>query len=216
MTIALIPVKKLEESKSRLLSSLPSETRQALTLAMLEDLIEALSASREITRIAVTTPDSTVAEHAKAAGAERQKEQSEKKLQPKPKAEGGDLPEGAAKPKKKNNKKKKGPKKEGGEKEGGEKMVAPAARPKPKEAPTKSEAKEAKDKPNELKRDFMAEKMARKVAEMPDVDPELDLAALRKAAQKGTMTDEEKKARGLLYDTSKARLSYTSIYFSIW
>ena len=70
MTIALIPVKKLEESKSRLLSSLPSETRQALTLAMLEDLIEALSASRGITRIAVTTPDSTVAERAKAAGAE--------------------------------------------------------------------------------------------------------------------------------------------------
>ena len=70
MTIALIPVKKLEESKSRLLSSLPNETRQALTLAMLEDLIEALSAARGISRIAVTTPDSTVAERAKAAGAE--------------------------------------------------------------------------------------------------------------------------------------------------
>jgi hypothetical protein len=33
---------------------------------------------------------------------------------------------------------------------------------------------------------------------------EFDLAALRKAAQGTQMTDEEKKARGLLYDTSKA------------
>jgi len=53
-------------------------------------------------------------------------------------------------------------------------------------------------------RDFGAEKLARKAAEMPDVDPSIDLAALRKAAQQGNMTDEEKKARGLLYDASKA------------
>ena len=70
MTIALIPVKKLTESKSRLLSSLPDETRQALTLAMLEDLIEALTQTRGLDRIAVTTPDETVARNAKAAGAE--------------------------------------------------------------------------------------------------------------------------------------------------
>jgi len=55
-------------------------------------------------------------------------------------------------------------------------------------------------------RDFMAEKMARKVAEMPDVDPELDLAALRAKAKAGAAgkTDEEKKALGLLYDKSAA------------
>ena len=35
-------------------------------------------------------------------------------------------------------------------------------------------------------------------------DAELDIAALRKAAQGKTMTEDEKKARGLLYDTSKA------------
>ena len=70
MTLALIPVKKLAESKSRLLSRLPDDTRQALTLAMLEDLIEALTQTRGIDRIAVTTPDETVALHAKAAGAE--------------------------------------------------------------------------------------------------------------------------------------------------
>jgi len=52
-------------------------------------------------------------------------------------------------------------------------------------------------------RDFLAEKMARKAAEMPDVDEDL-VAQLRKKAQGAKMTDEEKKARGLLYDTSKA------------
>lgn len=70
MTIALIPVKKLAESKSRLLGGLPDATRQALTLVMLEDLIEALSATEGVERIAVTTPDETVAERARAAGAE--------------------------------------------------------------------------------------------------------------------------------------------------
>ncbi|MFO0688677.1 MAG: 2-phospho-L-lactate guanylyltransferase [Myxococcota bacterium] len=70
MTIAVIPVKRLEQSKSRLLPELPDERRQALTLAMLEDLIEALQASGCIERIAVTTPDPIVARHAREAGAE--------------------------------------------------------------------------------------------------------------------------------------------------
>jgi len=70
MTIALIPVKRLEESKSRLLPELPDEQRQALTLAMLEDLIESLSKTSNIDRIAVTTPDPLVAERARDAGAE--------------------------------------------------------------------------------------------------------------------------------------------------
>ena len=70
MTIAVIPVKRLEQSKSRLLPELPDERRQALTLAMLEDLIEALQASGCVERIAVTTPDPTVASRARAAGAE--------------------------------------------------------------------------------------------------------------------------------------------------
>ena len=70
MTIALIPVKKLEESKSRLLPELADASRQALTLAMLEDLIEALQGAGCIDRIAVTTPDPQVASRARAAGAE--------------------------------------------------------------------------------------------------------------------------------------------------
>ena len=70
MTIALIPVKRLEESKSRLLPQLPDARRQALTLAMLEDLIDSLSQTTGIDRIAITTPDPVVAEHASRAGAE--------------------------------------------------------------------------------------------------------------------------------------------------
>ena len=70
MSIALIPVKRLEESKSRLLPQLPDARRQALTLAMLEDLIESLSRTSGIDRIAVTTPDPLVAERARSAGAE--------------------------------------------------------------------------------------------------------------------------------------------------
>ena len=70
MTIALIPVKRLEQSKSRLLPELADAARQALTLAMLEDLIEALARSGCVDRIAVTTPDPQVARRAEAAGAE--------------------------------------------------------------------------------------------------------------------------------------------------
>jgi len=70
MTTALIPVKRLEQSKSRLLPQLPAADRQALTLAMLADLIEALQATPGLDRIAVTTPDSAVAEQASRAGAQ--------------------------------------------------------------------------------------------------------------------------------------------------
>jgi len=70
MTIALIPVKRLEQSKSRLLPQLPDARRQALTLAMLEDLVESLSRTSGIDRIAVTTPDPLVARRAADAGAE--------------------------------------------------------------------------------------------------------------------------------------------------
>lgn len=70
MTIALIPVKRLEQSKSRLLPELADAARQALTLAMLADLIDALARSGCIDRIAVTTPDPQVAARARAAGAE--------------------------------------------------------------------------------------------------------------------------------------------------
>jgi 2-phospho-L-lactate guanylyltransferase len=70
VSIALIPVKGLEKSKSRLLPHLPDAQRQALTLAMLADLLDALNAASSIDRVAVTTPDEVVAELARSAGAE--------------------------------------------------------------------------------------------------------------------------------------------------
>ncbi len=70
MSIALIPVKRLEQSKSRLLSHLPDPRRQALTLAMLADLLDALRLTRGLDRVAVTTPDAVVASLARSAGAE--------------------------------------------------------------------------------------------------------------------------------------------------
>jgi 2-phospho-L-lactate guanylyltransferase len=70
MSIALVPVKRLEQSKSRLLSHLPDPRRQALTLAMLADLLEALRETRCLDRVAVTTPDFVVASLARSAGAE--------------------------------------------------------------------------------------------------------------------------------------------------
>ena len=52
--------------------------------------------------------------------------------------------------------------------------------------------------------DWNADKIARKLASMPDIDPTLDIAAMRAKAQGAKMSEEEKKERGLLYDTSKA------------
>merc|ERR1711990_654489 len=51
--------------------------------------------------------------------------------------------------------------------------------------------------------DWNADKVARKCAAI-EVDPDLDIAALRAKAQGNKMSDAEKKERGLLYDTSKA------------
>ena len=87
------------------------------------------------------------------------------------------------------------------EKQVAEKDIANTLGLRKEEAPAKAAVEDKK----EAGRDFMAEKMARKVAEMPDVDPDIDLAALRAKAKAGAnFSDEEKKARGLLYDTSKA------------
>merc|ERR1712167_49610 len=69
--------------------------------------------------------------------------------------------------------------------------AAPAA---PTDAPADAEKKVV---------DWNAEKIARKCATI-EVDPELDIAALRAKAQGNAMSDEEKKERGLLYDSSKA------------
>ena len=69
MTAAVIPVKSLAASKSRLLPELPRKQLNALCLAMLEDLIGALQQTPGIDRVAVATPDDRVAEHALRLGA---------------------------------------------------------------------------------------------------------------------------------------------------
>ncbi len=76
MNTALVPVKGLGEGKSRLLGALAPDdpqrdqrARDALTLAMLRDVLEAISEVRAIERVAVVTPDAHVAREARDAGA---------------------------------------------------------------------------------------------------------------------------------------------------
>ncbi len=70
MIVGLVPVKSLDAPKSRLRPKLGAEGVRALTLAMLGDVLEALLAVPELARVAVATPDSTVARAAREAGAE--------------------------------------------------------------------------------------------------------------------------------------------------
>jgi len=70
MLTALVPVKALELSKSRLRNLLPPEIIRELALAMLRDVLTALLETPGIDRIAVVTPDATVASVAKALGAQ--------------------------------------------------------------------------------------------------------------------------------------------------
>lgn len=70
MNTALVPVKQLGKGKSRLLGALSRAQCDALTLAMLGDILEALSGVAVLERRIVVTPDQTVAEAAGKAGAE--------------------------------------------------------------------------------------------------------------------------------------------------
>jgi 2-phospho-L-lactate guanylyltransferase len=70
MNVAVVPVKRLAAGKSRLAAALGREAIEALTLAMLGDVIEALRASGCVDRIVVATPDPDVGEAARALGAE--------------------------------------------------------------------------------------------------------------------------------------------------
>lgn len=61
---ALVPAKKLAEAKQRLTSCLGAQ-REALTIAMFKDVIAALNASKEVSRIVVVTADPQLAAIAK-------------------------------------------------------------------------------------------------------------------------------------------------------
>ena len=69
MSVALVPSKHLASGKSRLVSRLSRTDLEALTLAMLDDVVAALLATPSLDRVAVTTPDPTVAKRAEDAGA---------------------------------------------------------------------------------------------------------------------------------------------------
>jgi 2-phospho-L-lactate guanylyltransferase len=65
-----VPVKRLAAGKSRLAAALGRETIEALTLAMLGDVVDALHACARLARVVVVTPDPDVGEAARALGAE--------------------------------------------------------------------------------------------------------------------------------------------------
>ncbi len=70
MVPAVVPVKALAASKSRLLPHLGRETGTRLSLAMLGDVLEALLRVPGLAPVAVVTPDTEVAKAARAEGAE--------------------------------------------------------------------------------------------------------------------------------------------------
>lgn len=70
MKVALIPLKRLDAGKSRLMGALPREAIAELSLAMLGDVLEALAAVPELDHRVVVTPDPEVGRAAEEAGAE--------------------------------------------------------------------------------------------------------------------------------------------------
>lgn len=70
MDVALVPIKRLDAGKSRLMGALPRTAIEALSLAMLGDVLEALAQVPEIDQRVVVTPDRDVGRAAEAAGAE--------------------------------------------------------------------------------------------------------------------------------------------------
>lgn len=70
MSIALVPVKRLADTKSRLFGETDNAAREALAIAMLRDVVAALRGARAVERIVVATPDEDVAAVARQAGAE--------------------------------------------------------------------------------------------------------------------------------------------------
>jgi len=66
---ALVPVKQLTASKSRLVPEFDAQRREALSRAMLRDVLAALAAAQRVDSVAVVTPDDAVAAAALEGGA---------------------------------------------------------------------------------------------------------------------------------------------------
>lgn len=69
MSLAIIPIKHLSRGKTRLSSRLERGDLEQLCLAMLKDIVQALQQTPSVDRTAVVTPDESVADCARAAGA---------------------------------------------------------------------------------------------------------------------------------------------------
>lgn len=69
MSLAIIPIKHLSKGKTRLSHRLERGELEQLCLAMMTDIVMALQQTPSIERVAVVTPDASVAECARAAGA---------------------------------------------------------------------------------------------------------------------------------------------------
>jgi len=69
MIAAVVPVKALAASKSRLFPERPRRDVEELSLAMMSDVIACLRAVAGVARVCVVTPDAAVAERANAEGA---------------------------------------------------------------------------------------------------------------------------------------------------
>jgi 2-phospho-L-lactate guanylyltransferase len=65
MNLAVVPVKRLSAGKSRLAAALGRETVEALTLAMLGDVLDAIRSAGRVDRVVVATPDPEVGEAAR-------------------------------------------------------------------------------------------------------------------------------------------------------
>jgi 2-phospho-L-lactate/phosphoenolpyruvate guanylyltransferase len=67
---ALIPVRSIAGAKKRLAGCLDDARREELALAMLEDMLAALSAATRLDRIVVVSSDAALLRHARRCGAE--------------------------------------------------------------------------------------------------------------------------------------------------
>jgi len=70
MIAAIVPVKSLAASKSRLLPALDRASLERLSVAMLEDVVDALLGVASLDRVAVVTPDPQVAAAMRTSSAE--------------------------------------------------------------------------------------------------------------------------------------------------
>jgi 2-phospho-L-lactate guanylyltransferase len=70
LTFAIVPVKRLSKAKSSLSAALTPKQRRELVLAMLKDVLKAMSGARSITGTIVVSPDDYIIKFARKNGAD--------------------------------------------------------------------------------------------------------------------------------------------------